>query len=222
MTYPGHRKEVRMEDSFLFRKDGPAVRTTSSIRSRPTLDYEAEVGILMKRGAPGRYGYVMVNDLTDRGIQVRTYDKVGPGPGFSLAKSFDGSLRVGPLLAVGNAEAWETLEAVLEVNGEPRQHLHARECVLRPGFLHGELCEDGGAAAWVFVSMGTPEGTAFHSPTLWEKIGLFIRSGFSVDEAEDDWLARLTFLQPGDIVKLYSSTLGSSTAVVIEAGEDES
>ena len=128
---------------------------------------------------------------------------------------------MGPLLAVGNAEAWETLEVVLEVNGEPRQHLHTRECILRPDFLHGKLFDRGADDEWVLVTTGTPEGTAFHSPNLWEKIGLYVKSGFSVDEAEDDWLAHLTFLQPGDIVKLYSSTLGNSTAIVIETGEDE-
>lgn len=215
MTYPSHREEARLEDSFHFRKFGPAVNANSNIVFRPHLDYEAEIGILMQRGNSHRFGYILVNDWTDRGIQVRTYDADNMAPGFTAAKSFKDALHVGSLLVVGKAVVWERLDIELRVNGERRQHLIARDCLIRPDQVFTEIFKKKDAGEWAFVATGTTSGVQFQLPTIWQRIGLMVTSGFSKKRATERWLAQLSFLRPGDRIEFYSAMLGRSTATVI-------
>ncbi|MEN8128463.1 MAG: fumarylacetoacetate hydrolase family protein [Planctomycetota bacterium] len=221
MTYPSHQKEVRLEDVFHFRKFGPAVGANSNILFRPHLDYESEIGILMQRGNSHRFGYILVNDWTDRGIQVRTYDAGNMAPGFTAAKSFKDALHVGYLLVVGNAAVWEKLEIELRINGEKRQHLIARDCFIRPGQVFTKIFNEKDAGEWAFVATGTTGGVQFQSPTIWQKIGLMMTSGFSKKEAIDRWLAQLSFLQPGDRIEFYSTMLGHSRATVVREKKND-
>lgn len=215
LTYPSHQKEVSLDDSITFPKQAVPQSTQQDIVYRDHLDYEAEIGVLLHRNDPDRFGYLIINDLTDRGIQVRTFDSANMAPGFTLAKSFEGSLRVGPLLAIGNAAAWKTLAVDLYLNGERRQQVRAAECLLQPKALveHHQAANDG--TPWLLVSTGTSEGVLFDVPNLWEKIEYFLLAGFSMEEAQEDWLAHLRFLQPGDKLTLTSPTLGRTSAQVV-------
>ncbi|MEN8199326.1 MAG: fumarylacetoacetate hydrolase family protein [Thermodesulfobacteriota bacterium] len=215
MSYPSHQEEVRLEDSFHFRKFGSVVSANDDIPFRPYLDYEAEIAILMQRGDRKRFAYVMTNDLTDRGIQVRTYDADNMASGFSKAKSFVGALQAGSLLVIGNAQVWKMLEVELRLNGEMRQHLIATECLLEPGRIHDEIFSEEKAGTWVLASTGTTGGVQFSTPTIWQKIALIVASGFSRTRAADRWLEQLTFLQPGDRIDFYSAQLGRSSATVV-------
>jgi 2-keto-4-pentenoate hydratase/2-oxohepta-3-ene-1,7-dioic acid hydratase in catechol pathway len=157
----------------------------------------------------------MLNDLTDRGIQLRTYSRRDPAPGFSAAKSFDGALRIGPLIVVGNSAAWDTLEIVLKVNGEMRQHLKARECLVKPAEFHHQVFSRSAEAEWVLVATGTPSGTVFKQPGLFAKLRLLLASGFSVRRAKERLLAGMRFLAPGDELVLESTILGVSKSAVV-------
>jgi 2-keto-4-pentenoate hydratase/2-oxohepta-3-ene-1,7-dioic acid hydratase in catechol pathway len=215
LTYPSHQKEVSLDDSITFPKQAVPQSTQQDIVYRDHLDYEAEIGVLLHRNEPDRFGYLIVNDLTDRGIQVRTFDSANMAPGFTLAKSFEGSLRIGPLLAIGNAAAWKTLAVDLYLNGERRQQVRAGECLLQPEALVEHHQAVHGGTPWLLVSTGTSEGVLFDVPNLWEKIEYFLKAGFSMKEAQEDWLAHLRFLQPGDELTLTSPTLGRSSAQVV-------
>jgi 2-keto-4-pentenoate hydratase/2-oxohepta-3-ene-1,7-dioic acid hydratase in catechol pathway len=215
MTYPSHQVEVRMEDSFFFVKKGPAHIASKAIAYRPHLDYEAEVGILMQKDRKERFGYVMVNDLTDRGVQVRTYDKDSPAEGFSEAKSFEEALRVGPLLVIGNEAAWEDLDIVLRVNGKRRQQVKARECLLKPSQFHEQVFEGNTDNEWLLVSTGTSEGVVFKTPSAAQKAWLFLKGGLSVRGAERELLESMVFLQPDDKVEMKSTMLGVCTTHVV-------
>ncbi len=215
LTYPSHQKEVSLDDSVTFPKHSVPQSTQQDIVYRDHLDYEAEIGVLLHRNDPDRFGYLIVNDLTDRGIQVRTFDSANMAPGFTLAKSFEGALRIGPLLAIGNAAAWKTLAVDLYLNGERRQQVRAGECLLQPEALVEHHQEVHGGTPWLLVTTGTSEGVLFDVPNLWEKIEYFLKAGFSMEEAQEDWLAHLHFLQPGDKLTLTSPTLGRASAQVV-------
>ncbi len=216
LTYPSHQKEVSLDDSVTFPKQAAPQSASRDIAYRDHLDYEAEIGVLLHRNEPDRFGYLIVNDLTDRGIQVRTFDSADMAPGFTLAKSFEGALRIGPLLAVGNAAAWKTLVVDLYLNGQRRQQVLAGECLLQPEGLVGQHPAAYAGGPWLLVSTGTSEGVLFDVPTLWEKIEYFLRAGFSMRQVQEDWLDHLRFLQPGDELTLLSPTLGRASARVVK------
>jgi 2-keto-4-pentenoate hydratase/2-oxohepta-3-ene-1,7-dioic acid hydratase in catechol pathway len=213
-TYDQHRKETGLEESFRFHKAGPAYNMSSSIGYRPYLDYEAEIGILMNKYESNRFGYVMVNDLTDRGIQARTFNREKPAPGFSEAKSFYGSLRVGPLLLIGDEAIWNKTEITLLLNSEIRQQIYGRECLMKPGQFHQETFSTGEEKDWILVASGTSAGVIFHAPNKLEKLMLFARSGFKKKNAIEKWLSELHFLKTGDEIEFRSPLLGIGKAKV--------
>jgi 2-keto-4-pentenoate hydratase/2-oxohepta-3-ene-1,7-dioic acid hydratase in catechol pathway len=215
MPYPGHQKEVQLKDSFYFRKNGTAVSANTPILYRSNLDYEAEIGLLLNKNNPDRFGYVLVNDWTDRGIQVATHDADNMAPGFTEAKDFKESLHVGSLLLIGNESVWEELEVNLRVNGEIRQELIAKQCLMRPTQVATEIFKETGTDEWVFVATGTTDGIQFKAPSFTQKIALFVSSGFSKKRAGAKWLEQLSFLQPGDTIEFDSKMLGKNIATVI-------
>ncbi|MEN8191027.1 MAG: fumarylacetoacetate hydrolase family protein, partial [Thermodesulfobacteriota bacterium] len=215
MTYPAHRDEVKLDDSFCFRKFSSAVSGNSDIIFRPYLDYEAEVGLLMERNRSDRFGYLLANDLTDRAIQARTFNPENMGPGFTKAKSFEGALHVGLLLVISSGELWEELEIELSLNGERRQHLIASNSFVRPGRIHDDIFNEE-TGRWALAVTGTTDGVQFQRPTIWQKVSLIVASGFSKEKATERWLEQLTFLKPGDKVEFESTILGRTSATVID------
>lgn len=216
LTYPEHREEVSLGKIFYFKKNGIPVRAQDDIAYREHLDYEAEIGVLLQRGRTDRFGYLIVNDLTDRGIQVRTFDSDDMAPGFSLAKSFEGALRVGPLIAVGNEASWNPLQIDLVLNGVVRQQVRASECLINPRDLADKHFDDSTGSSWLLVATGTTGGVLFQTPNLWDKAKFFIGAGFSTEGAAEDWLDQLRFLQPGDEIKLLSPVLGRASSRVMK------
>ncbi len=215
LTYPSHQKETRLVDIFAFEKRTEAESAWAPIRHRPTLDYEAEMALLLHRDEPERFGFLFANDLTDRAIQLQTYDRRRPAPGFSSAKSFDGALSVGPLLAIGGSGLWAELEVRLEVNGTLRQHVRARECLLTPREFHQQIFARENVEDWALVLTGTTDGTVFQSPTSAQGMKLLLRNGFSVRRAREAWLRHFQFLSVGDRLELKSEILGRSHATIV-------
>ncbi len=209
-TYPSHQREMRAADCFRFQKKGPARLMDGHLLYRPHLDYEAEVGILQRRHAPERFGFLMVNDLTDRGIQVINYSRKleRQQSVFSEAKNFEGALLVGPLLAIGDDEDWEKLSISLRVNQQPRQTLRAVDCILRPKEIHQQVFQEDSNTEWLLVASGTPEGVILTVPNKLRTMELFLKNGFSVKRARRAHLFSHTFLQPGDEIEMTSEVLG--------------
>jgi len=110
-TYRMHQEETGLGHIFFFEKHGKAESACGPIKHRPALDYEAELALLLNRNDPERFGFLLANDLTDRAVQVHNYDRRRPGSGFSVAKSFPGALRIGPLLVMAGGSLWPQLES---------------------------------------------------------------------------------------------------------------
>jgi len=215
-TYADHCKEMQLNHQGRFKKNASIdCMSCDDIIYRPHLDYEAEIGILMHRDFPARFGYCMLNDLTDRGRQLMQYNPSNPVPGFSDSKSFEGALRIGPLLMIGDESAWDDLEILLRLNGETRQIIRSRECNYRPCQFHADIFgHDEKSSEWILVATGTGKGVLFKPPRPLTKMRLFIRSGFSAQGARERWLTELNFLNEGDILGCYSAALGMSLATV--------
>jgi hypothetical protein len=88
-------------------------------------------------------------------------------------------LRIGPLLAISSADVWPELEVRLTVNGELRQHLLARDCLMTPREFYREVFSSAAADDWMLVLTGTTGGTIFQSPTPQQRLELLVRNGFS-------------------------------------------
>jgi 2-keto-4-pentenoate hydratase/2-oxohepta-3-ene-1,7-dioic acid hydratase in catechol pathway len=219
MTYRVHQEEVRQKKIFSFEKRTQAESAWLPIQHRQTLDYEAEIALLLHRSEPERFGFLLANDLTDRAAQVRNFDRDNPAPGFSAAKSFPGALRVGPLLAIGGPKLWPELEVELRVNGELRQHVKARNCLLAPHEFHKQAFMSGDANEWALVLAGTTGGTIFRSPNPAEKMLLFVMSALSTRRAREAWLRRFQFLAVGDRLEMTSKILGTSHATIVATTE---
>ena len=219
LTYQTHQKEARLADIFSFKKRGEAESAWTPIQHRPALDYEAEVALLLHRDEPDRFGFLLANDLTDRAMQLQTYNRRRPAPGFSVAKSFPGALRVGPLIAIGGSELWPEMEVCLEVNGTLRQHVKARECVLTPREFHQQIFAGENVDDWVLALTGTTDGTIFQSPTPRQRLELLARNSFSTTRAREAWLRRFQFLSIGDQLGMNSEILGMSHANLVSGAE---
>jgi 2-keto-4-pentenoate hydratase/2-oxohepta-3-ene-1,7-dioic acid hydratase in catechol pathway len=218
LTYEKHREEVDMETLETlcrFPKAGPAQSMFLPVAYRSNLDYEAEIGMLVNRNDPSRFGYFMVNDLTDRGIQARTYDKKNPAPGFAEAKRFEGALRAGPLLMIGDASLFDEIKIRLSVNGEIRQRVNGWECMLTPEQIHQDVFSSTETGEWALIASGTSGGTIFYTPNILQKLMLFSRSGFSMDRAKERWLASFPFLAADDEIEFQSPQLGIGRAKVV-------
>jgi 2-keto-4-pentenoate hydratase/2-oxohepta-3-ene-1,7-dioic acid hydratase in catechol pathway len=215
LTYPEHKKETLDSAHFRFLKQGTVESNSEPIPYRDFLDYELEIGVLMHRDTPDRFGYFLANDLTDRGLQIEHYDARNPAPGFTIAKDFPGSLRAGPLLAVGDASLWRHLTATLTLNGVDRQIVRAIDCHIHPRLLHDELFRDHEGDPWLLAATGTSSGTLFRTPRPREKVRALVAGGLSMRRARRSWLLGLKYLAPGDKVVVQSSILGRGESHVI-------
>lgn len=94
------------------------------------LDYEVELGMVLLddwqigQSMP-RIGYVLVNDLTARSIQIAGLGVDDPAPYWSAAKGFVGFLPMSSRMGCpseAEADAWPDTNLSTRVNGQLRQH----------------------------------------------------------------------------------------------------
>jgi 2-keto-4-pentenoate hydratase/2-oxohepta-3-ene-1,7-dioic acid hydratase in catechol pathway len=209
MTYPEHGEETVNLSILRFAKQAQAqLMGPGSLVWQKHLDYEAEIGLLLYRHTPNRFGFLLLNDFTNRGLQVHSFDPANPGPGFTRAKSFPGALQVGPWMAIGQESDWEDLRLELSVNQQSRQRVNAIDCLLGPRQIHRDLFADIHGSDWILAATGTTQGTCFRSPKGWEKGRLFLQSALSINKAKERWLSELKFLNPGDEIVMTSPQLG--------------
>lgn len=197
------------------------------------LDYEIELGLVMRRDLPagatvgaddlGSWvaGVTIVNDLSARDVQL-------PQGQFYKGKSYRGFGPVGPglvLLTPAEWARWPELHMRLAVNGQPRQDAYCREMIHAPAATLTEVAGLHDLHAGDLIATGTPAGCAARAPgklamfvlkhlvseaTKWR---LFIRKG----------LANPAYLRPGDRLNLSIRTddgaidLGEQTTAITAA-----
>jgi 2-keto-4-pentenoate hydratase/2-oxohepta-3-ene-1,7-dioic acid hydratase in catechol pathway len=174
------------------------------------LDYEIELGLVMKRDltAPTHVsmgtlhtwiaGLVIVNDYSARDIQI-------PQTQFYKGKSFRSFGPVGPYLCLLEPDDFAylgALELTLTVNGEVRQRDSTKNLVHDPASTLTELSGVQDLFAGDLLATGTPAGCALSVPSPTKQ-----RLGALLPEAKkwDLFLAvqarRTQYLKPGDVVE---------------------
>jgi 2-keto-4-pentenoate hydratase/2-oxohepta-3-ene-1,7-dioic acid hydratase in catechol pathway len=210
LTYSEHQNETRQTAALVrFPKPCVPVALDGAFEWRPFLDFEAEIGVLLHPRVPGRFGYCLLMDWTDRGIQVREHDPRDPGLSFARSKDFPRALGIGPVMALGGPELWNEITFELRQNGKVRQRARARDSFLNPELIwerEATPAHDG----WKLIATGTPAGVLFRAPSGIEKLGLLLRSGLSLARAKERWLHKLTFLAAGDELQMSSPQLGQA------------
>ena len=165
------------------------------------LDYEAEVAVVIGKRAKdiaandfGSYiwGYTLVNDWSIR-------DNVSFGPDFQYSKNFDGAATVGPWIVVDESLDPQDIPVEARINGEVRQSGNTKSMIHSFASLGEYLSRDSTLFPGDLISGGTPKGTAVDSSTR---------------DAEGKFADDSLFLNPGDVVEVSSTALGSITNTI--------
>lgn len=155
-----------------------------------TLDYEAELGVILKKDAKnvpaekaGEYvfGYTVVNDVSARNVQTGHKQ-------WYFGKSLDGFTPMGPcILTADEVESFPPeLGIGCKVNGEVRQNSNTRLQIFKPDVVIAELSQGMTLLAGSIIITGTPSGV-----------------GMGMDPP--------CFLKPGDVVECWVEKIGSIT-----------
>lgn len=173
------------------------------------LDYEIELGLIMKRDIMSSThvtktnlnefiaGIVILNDYSARDIQI-------PQMQFYKGKSFRTFGPIGPylcLLEPGDFEALDNLDLELSVNGKIRQKDNTKNLVYGPAETLTELSGIQDLFMGDVIATGTPAGCALSipSPTK-QKLGALLSE-------KKKWeiffrvQAKRPYLQPNDVVE---------------------
>jgi 2-keto-4-pentenoate hydratase/2-oxohepta-3-ene-1,7-dioic acid hydratase in catechol pathway len=179
------------------------------------LDYEVELGIQLLED--GRLGWLLVNDVTARTVQI-----LGEGARermrfWSASKSFPATLVMGDKMLV--SDETPDLELILRVRGEVRQRARST-ALLYPA---AELVRFARTVAPLqpgdLIMTGTPAGVAL-TVRRWQRalvaplLGRFGRLEMALRRARKG----RRYLEPGDELEMEAGPLGSVRATVV-AGE---
>lgn len=174
------------------------------------LDYEIELGLVLKRAINGAVtitdanlheyvaGAVIVNDYSARDVQI-------PQMQFYKGKSFRTFGPVGPwltLLEAGEIAALKDLQLTLSVNGEIRQNDSTANLVYGPAETLTELSSVQDFAAGDLLATGTPAGCALSIPSPGkQKLGALLpeRKKWQIFFMVQS--KRPQYLKPGDVVE---------------------
>ncbi len=140
-----------------------------------TVDYEVELAVVI--GAPGRdltpetamahvYGYTVINDVSDRGVQFRPNQTV-------LGKGFDSFCPMGPAIVTADELPDPGQLAVRSyVNGELRQDARVSDMLFGIPLLIAHASRNITLEPGDLITTGTPAGCgAFRHPPLWLRPG---------------------------------------------------
>ncbi len=181
-NYASHVKEVggdpaAIVSNVIFTKASSCIVPADADIIRPShvrlLDYEIELGLVLKRGFDGPQaitdasladwigGLVIVNDVTARDVQISHMQ-------FHKSKSYRSFGPTGPWLvlpAPAEMARWRELELVLAVDGEERQRSQAGDMIFKPAETLAELSGIMDLSAGDLIATGTPGGVALHPPS---------------------------------------------------------
>jgi 2-keto-4-pentenoate hydratase/2-oxohepta-3-ene-1,7-dioic acid hydratase in catechol pathway len=128
------------------------------------VEHEAEIGIVIKRRMfqvdeadvlEGIEGFVCLNDVTARDWQKKESQ-------WARAKGFDTFCPVGPRV-VGGLD-WRGLEIIGRVNGQVRQHGHAKDMHFGIPFLLAHISQVMTLEPGDVIATGTPAGVGRLNP----------------------------------------------------------
>ena len=192
VNYSAHLEEVGLPSkgvgtNVIFRKASSSIAGPNVDIIKPNdvtlLDYEIELGIVLKRGIEGPIlvteetvadyvgALVIVNDISAREKQF------GPMMQWYKAKSYRTFAPTGPFLTLVDAldlKRFNDLRLTLAVNGEVRQQALCKQMIFRPADTLTELSAIQDFRAGDVILTGTPGGVAMRQPT--GDLGEFIKS----------------------------------------------
>ncbi|MEL6363621.1 MAG: fumarylacetoacetate hydrolase family protein [Pseudomonadota bacterium] len=170
-NYADHVREMggdpKTQPPVFFTKPADAVVASGAEIPYPPatddLHYEAELVLALcsdgaRVSAEGAedliFGYAVGCDLTRRDRQKEAKDAGAP---WDVAKAFDNSAPVGPVVRKGEADLQDA-RIRLSVNGAPRQDAALASMIWTPAEIIAALSERFALAAGDLVFTGTPEG----------------------------------------------------------------
>jgi 2,4-didehydro-3-deoxy-L-rhamnonate hydrolase len=196
--------------------DSPVVRP-SNVRF---LDYEVELGLIMRREITGPVqvteqnlhefiaGLVIVNDYSARDIQI-------PQMQFYKGKSYRTFGPVGPwlcLLEAGDIKYLKQLQLTLKVDGQVRQNDSSGNMVHGPVATLNELAGLQDLFPGDLIATGTPAGCALAIPSPGkQKIGALLGEAKKWALFLKAQEKRSQYLQPGQVVE---TTIRSADGVI--------
>ena len=203
LNYTDHAREVGLPappEPTLFIKDKSAINGPQDPIARPSgaekLDYEVELAAVIGRDARSVSerdalkhvaAYCIVDDVSERAFQMEHQGTTTKG------KSADTFAPIGPWLVtadeVGNPQE---LEVWTKVNGETRQRGHTKDMIFGIATLVSYVSRFMSLRAGDLISTGTPAGVA-HG------------------------MKPPRYLQPGDVVEMGITGLGTQKNRVTEA-----
>ena len=182
LNYSSHLREIgipsgKLPFNTLFRKASSCLAPADTDVVRPPhvrlLDYEVEIGLVMRRAISGPVrvtdsnladyvgALVLHNDVSARDVQL-------PQTQFYKGKSYRTFGPTGPWLTLVDAADLARLGEIgvrLEVNGQLRQQALAAELSYKPAETLTELSEIQDLGPGDLVVTGTPGGTAVKAPS---------------------------------------------------------
>lgn len=224
--------------NMIFTKATSCIVAADSVLEKPArvrfLDYEIELGLVMKRDITTSVmvteanlhefvaGIVIVNDYSARDVQI-------PEMQFYKGKSFRTFGPIGPYLCLLEAQDMPLLQDLdlhLTVNGETRQHDSTRNLVNGMADTITELSGVQDLFAGDLIATGTPSGCALSIPSpAKQRIGALLPEKIKWKMFMQVQAKRTQYLQVGDVVEAAISSpdgrinLGRQRNVVV-AGRD--
>lgn len=217
-NYASHVKEVggdpaAIVNNVIFTKASSCIVSADADIIRPPhvrlLDYEIELGLVLKRGfdspeaiteatlADWIGGLVIVNDITARDVQISHMQ-------FHKSKSYRSFGPTGPWLVLptpAELARWRELELVLAVDGEERQRSVAGDMIFKPAETLAELSTIMDLAAGDLIATGTPGGVALHPPSpLIQAIAGFLSPARRFKAFMTGQLKRPQYLRDGQVI----------------------
>lgn len=200
--------------NMIFTKASSCIVPADSPVLRPAhvrfLDYEIELGLVMKRDVTAAVrvteanlhefvaGVVIVNDYSARDVQI-------PEMQFYKGKSYRSFGPVGPrlcLLAPDEMHYLAKLDLVLKVNGEVRQQDSSANLVHGPAATLTELSGVQDLACGDLLATGTPAGCALSVPSpLKQRLAALVPERKKWELFMQVQARRSQYLQPGDVVE---------------------
>ena len=173
------------------------------------LDYEGEVAIVIgKRGKDVRadrvdeyiWGMTLLNDLSIRDYEDGARRRVLP-MSYNLAKNFDGSTAIGPVILVREDDVVPgNIDVETRVNGEVRQNFNSSAMIWSFGEVLEYLSADFTFVPGDIISGGTAMGTAADQ---------------TPPPAHGAKRPKDLFLKPGDTVDVSSPQIGLLTNRIV-------
>jgi len=153
---------------------GPDDPIPDHARLTDSLDYEAELGVIIGRGgrdiaagdaASHIWGFTIINDVTARDIQ-RNHKQ------WFLGKSLDGTCPMGPVVLVGSLQELLTSRIRCWVNGELRQDAAFVDMIFDIPHIIATASRGITLEAGDIIATGTPSGVGLgHVPPAFLKAG---------------------------------------------------